>query len=139
MKLLFDRLSRTLEHGMNLRLQRANMISANLANAEPPGYTPVDTKFDEALQSFQAGEVPGGLHKTHAAEVTTITKDNSEGRLVFDPDHPDADGNGYVQMPNVNPVNEMVDMLTATRSYEANVSALRALKGMAGAALEIGE
>ncbi len=69
MKLLFDRLSRTLEHGMNLRLQRANMISANLANADTPGYTPVDIKFDEALQSFQAGEVPGGLHKTHAAHM----------------------------------------------------------------------
>ncbi len=133
--------------GLSVQRTRMNVTASNLANIEttrtPEGgpykrrqaivaAVPLRETFDDVMSE--------ALHdKTHAAEVTTITKDNSEGRLVFDPDHPDADGNGYVQMPNVNPVNEMVDMLTATRSYEANVSALRALKGMAGAALEIGE
>jgi flagellar basal-body rod protein FlgC len=58
-------------------------------------------------------------------------------KMVYDPSHPDADENGYVSMPNINPVTEMVDMLTASRAYEANVSALQATKALGKAALEI--
>ena len=67
-----------------------------------------------------------------------IEADNTQGNLIYDPGHPDANANGYVQMPNVNIVTEMVDMLTATRAYEANVTAVNAAKSMAMKALDIG-
>lgn len=68
---------------------------------------------------------------------TEVVEDNSPERLVYNPEHPDADENGYVHMPNVNIVVEMVDMISATRSYEANVTAFNASKNMAKDALEI--
>jgi flagellar basal-body rod protein FlgC len=58
--------------------------------------------------------------------------------MVYDPGHPDADGSGYVKSPNVNVVEEMVDMISATRAYEANVTAMNATKSMVAAGIEIG-
>ncbi len=68
---------------------------------------------------------------------TEVVEDNSPERLVYNPEHPDADENGYVHMPNVNIVVEMVDMISATRSYEANATAFNASKNIAKDALEI--
>jgi len=70
--------------------------------------------------------------------VTSIQKDSSPPRMVFDPGHPDANAEGYVAMPNVNVVNEMVDLISASRAYEANVTAMNAAKSMALKALDIG-
>lgn len=67
-----------------------------------------------------------------------IAKDNSPLRLVYDPHHPDANKDGYVEMPNINIVAEMVDMITASRAYEANVTAVNSAKNMAMKALDIG-
>ena len=67
-----------------------------------------------------------------------IIPDNTAPRRIYDPNHPDADKEGYVLMPNVNPVTEMVDMISATRAYEANVAAINSAKSMALKALEIG-
>lgn len=61
----------------------------------------------------------------------------SQGKLVYDPGHPDANADGYVELPNVNIVNEMVDMITASRAYEANVTVISAAKSMVNAALNI--
>ncbi len=69
--------------------------------------------------------------------VTEVKEDNSEGELVYMPDHPDANEEGYVQMPNVNVVTEMVDMIAASRSFEANVAAFEASKQIAKNSLEI--
>jgi len=66
-----------------------------------------------------------------------VAPDSSEFRVVYDPGHPDADAEGYVLMPNVNPVTEMVDMITASRAYEANVGAVQAAKDMFNDALKI--
>lgn len=71
-------------------------------------------------------------------KVKSIEDDKSPFRNVYDPGHPDADDEGYVLMPNVDPVVEMVNMISASRAYEANVTALNATKGMAQKALEIG-
>jgi flagellar basal-body rod protein FlgC len=76
--------------------------------------------------------------QTHTVEVTSIEADEGEPRLVYNPDHPDARDDGYVAMPNINPVSEMVDLLSTSRSYEANVSALKAAKSMALEALKLG-
>jgi flagellar basal-body rod protein FlgC len=71
--------------------------------------------------------------------VTGVIKDATPPKLVYDPGHPDANKEGYVAMPNVNIVKEMVDMISATRAYEANVTALNSAKTMAAKALEIGK
>src|SRR4030042_4554562 len=78
----------------------------------------------------------------NGVKVTEIKESTEESRLVYDPDHPDAIKNGpkkgYVEYPNVNIITEMVDMISATRAYEANVSAIQNSKSMFGKALEIG-
>lgn len=71
--------------------------------------------------------------------VSQIVEDTSPLKSVYDPEHPDADENGYVQMPNVDLIKETVDSMSATRSYEANITALNAVKTMASKALEIGK
>ena len=70
--------------------------------------------------------------------VDRIIEDSNPPVMKYDPQHPDADEKGYVAMPNINVMEEMVNMISATRSYEANVSALKAAKEMASRALEIG-
>lgn len=72
-------------------------------------------------------------------KVTGIINDQTPPRLMYDPGHPDANKEGYVAMPNVNIVKEMVDMITATRAYEANVTSINSAKTMAAKALEIGK
>jgi flagellar basal-body rod protein FlgC len=69
--------------------------------------------------------------------VAAIVEDPSPDRLVYDPGHPDADARGYVRMPNVNPVTEMVDLITASRGYEANVTALQTAKQMFSKTLDL--
>jgi len=77
-------------------------------------------------------EVEGGV------EVSEIVEDQSDFKLVYDPEHPDADENGYVNMPNVDSLKETVDMMEAYRAYQANITALNTTKQMAVKALEIG-
>lgn len=133
--------------GLSVQRTRMNITTSNLANvettrtAEGGAYQRRSAVVAAVPLSETFEEVFGDeLHdKTHGAEVITVTADDTPGRLVYDPSHPDANGDGYVEMPNVNPITEMVDMLTASRTYEANVTAIKALKGMANNALEIGE
>jgi flagellar basal-body rod protein FlgC len=133
--------------GLSVQRTRMNVTSSNLANIETTrteeggaykrrspvvAAVPLSSTFEEIF-----GDT---IHeKTHGAEVMSIEQDDAPGRLVYDPDHPDANDEGYVEMPNVNAISEMVNMLTASRSYEANVSAVKAIKGMAQSALEIGD
>jgi flagellar basal-body rod protein FlgC len=80
---------------------------------------------------FSAGSAGGG------AEVVGIVDDSAPPRRVYDPGHPDADERGYVTLPNVNTVTEMVDLITATRAYEANVTTVQAVKHVATRAIDI--
>jgi flagellar basal-body rod protein FlgC len=84
---------------------------------------------ETGLGTVQSG---GGV----TSEVA-VAPDSSEFRVLYDPGHPDADEQGYVLMPNVNPITEMVDMITASRAYEANVSAVQTAKDMFNDALKI--
>ncbi len=79
---------------------------------------------------------PQGVDDGVSSDVQ-VAPDSSEFRVVYDPGHPDADADGYVLMPNVNPISEMVDMINASRAYEANVSAVQAAKDMFSDALKI--
>ncbi len=91
---------------------------------------PFSTIFKEAYGSEANGK---GVH------VNRISKDAKEGALVYDPTHPDANANGYVEQSNVNIVQEMTDMISASRSYEANVTAMNATKAMITKTLELGK
>ncbi|HHX59576.1 MAG TPA: flagellar basal body rod protein FlgC [Epulopiscium sp.] len=88
--------------------------------------------FSEVLSSSKQGQASGGVR------VSRIEEDASPFVMNYDPGHPDANEEGYVAMPNVNIVSEMVNMISASRSYEANVTAMNAMKSMATKALEIG-
>jgi flagellar basal-body rod protein FlgC len=101
--------------------------------------------FSQGLISMPA--MPGapgvaamaGSHTTRmGVQVTSVAPDGKPAKRVFEPDHPDADIDGFVEYPDIDPVTEMADMLSATRAYEANVTTLNAVKGMALKALEIG-
>jgi len=78
-----------------------------------------------------SGSQPGGV------EVAGITQDQTPGKLVYDPGHPDADARGYVRMPNVDTVAEMVDLISASRAYEANVTAMNSAKQMFSKTLDL--
>jgi flagellar basal-body rod protein FlgC len=132
--------------GLSAQRTRINIASSNLANVEttrtPDGgpYKRRDVvlsavPFHRAFEDIQRTDMHD---QTHSVEVSNIVADEGEPRLVYNPDHPDARTDGYVAMPNINPISEMVDLLTTSRSYEANVSAMRASKSMALEALKLG-
>ena len=85
-----------------------------------------------AAMGGRAGSASGG-----GVEVAGIVEDETDFKLIYDPGHPDADPQGYVRMPNVNPVTEMVDLISAQRGYEENVTAMQAAKSMFGKTLDI--
>lgn len=135
--------------GLTAQRLRMDVIAENLANAsttrtaEGTPYRRRYTIFQprEQMQSFRtvlAGEEEK-LSTGRGVRVTAIEEDLSDFKLKYDPTHPDALEDGYVRMPNVDTAQEMVDMLGATRAYEANITALNAVKDMAVRALEIGK
>lgn len=129
---------------MRAQSQRLDTISSNLANIEttstPEGgpYKKKSVYFQSTPLSFQ-NQLDNSLRQsTQGVKVTKIIEDQSPPRKIYDPGHPDADGEGYVAMPNVNHMEEMVDMMSATRSYQANATVIKSAKRMALKALEIG-
>lgn len=111
-------------------------IANNMANANTTR-TPEGGPYKRQLPVFQQIlDEETGMGK--GVQVVGTVRDSAEGQLVYKPGHPDADANGFVRMPNVNVVTEMVDMITVQRSYDANVSAVNAAKNMHQKALEIG-
>ncbi|MFB9329693.1 flagellar basal body rod protein FlgC [Paenibacillus aurantiacus] len=131
---------------------RMDVISSNIANAETTRakfvngqYVPYARKMvvlEPTTPSFADvlnGKINGtASSKAAGVKVSKIVEDQTPFKQVYDPTNPDADANGYVQMPNVDIAKEMVDMITASRSYEANVTALNTTKAMFSKALEIG-
>lgn len=129
---------------------RMDVISSNIANAETTRASvangeavpykrkmvvlePNKTSFSSILQNQMGSKASG-----EGVRVSEIREDQSPLKPVYDPSHPDANAEGYVYMPNVDIAKEMVDMISASRSYEANVTALNSTKAMITKALEIG-
>jgi len=133
--------------GMTAQQTRMNTVSSNLANAETTeteeggAYRRRDPIFTATADRETFGEILTNEMDSHAQGVlvTEIEEDKKPPRMVYNPKHPHANKEGYVAMPNVNSVEEMANMITASRSYEANVTALNAAKSMAIKALEIGK
>ncbi len=103
-----------------------------------------DSEFDsflDASMNLENGDSAGDTmeeRQVTGVKVSGIAEDPSPPRMKYDPGHPDADANGYVAMPNVNVVEEMVNMISASRAYEAGVTVLQSVKGMARNAINIG-
>ncbi|MCG0278390.1 MAG: flagellar basal body rod protein FlgC [Thermanaeromonas sp.] len=128
--------------GLTAERLRLDLISGNLANiyttrtAQGGPYRRKVAVFAERIKEAMGS--PGPQAPGYGVHVAGIVEDNTPPRLVYDPTHPDADAQGYVALPNINVVNEMIDLITASRAYEANVTAFNAAKAMALKALEIG-
>jgi len=128
--------------GLTAERSRMNLIAGNLANARTTK-TEDGTPYKRLDPVFVAKPVvPHSADPVMAAvrtvEVAEVRPDPSPGQRVYDPGHPDADETGYVEYPNVNVVSEMVNMMAATRAYEAGVTSIESLKSMARAAIKIG-
>jgi flagellar basal-body rod protein FlgC len=132
--------------GLDAQTKRMNTISSNIANAETTRtedggpYKRKDAVFGAVTDRESFGEILENKldEQVQGVLVEDIAEDARPPRMVFNPSHPDADPNGYVAMPNVNPVEEMANMISAQRSYEANITAMNSAKSMAAKALEIG-
>jgi flagellar basal-body rod protein FlgC len=150
-------------YGLSAQRVRVNTISQNIANAQTTRteeggpyrrkevvFKAIDfnEKFNEALNGMSnsagyedpldEGEYGKKVNPAiMSVVVDKIVRDDREPKMKFDPSHPDADADGYVAYPNVNPVIEMADLVEATRSYQANVAAFESSKSMANAAISL--
>jgi len=126
--------------------QRAEVVASNMANAETTR-TPEGGPYQRKLVVFQSGSTQrfprllNALYQPNVAnggvKVAAVVSDPAPPQLRYDPSHPDANADGYVAYPNVEPVREMADLLGAVRAYEMNSSAVQAAKQMIQQSLEI--
>ena len=133
--------------GLSAQRQRMNSISSNIANINTTRtidgggpYKRKDVVFEAIPEANSFGEI---LTKTEdrnmqRVQVVEVSTEHSKPIAKYEPNHVDADEKGYVYYPNINLMEEMANMIQATRSYEANVSAMQATKDMALSALELG-
>ncbi|HET8693148.1 MAG TPA: flagellar basal body rod protein FlgC [Aquabacterium sp.] len=121
---------------VSAQAQRLNVVASNLANA--------DTVAGPDRSPYKAREVvfstvPMGEVGTAGVAVSKITEDNSPGRRVLDPKNPQADADGYVTYSNVNTVEEMVNMISASRSYQNNIEVMNTTKSLLMKTLQMGQ
>jgi flagellar basal-body rod protein FlgC len=132
--------------GMTAQRMRMNTISSNIANINttrtPEGgpYRRKDVVFESMPETRNFGEILTSEpdRNIQRVQVSDVSVDTGAPNYKYEPNHPDANEEGYVAYPNINLMEEMANMIQATRSYEANVSAMAATKDMATTALEIG-
>jgi len=131
--------------GSGLAAQRAKMdvVASNLANVNTTS-TPEGGPYRRKMVVISSEPAVEAFDETlrnalNMVKVDSVVDDGQAFKKVYDPSHPDADAKGFVTMPNVNPVLEMADMISATRAYEACVTALDATKSMALKTLDIGK
>jgi len=121
---------------MSAQSQRLNVVSSNIANADST--TSADGKLYQAREVEFAAVPMAGAAST-GVRVSSIVEDNSPPKMVYDPGNPSADATGHVAMPNVNVIEEMVNMISASRSYQTNVETMNAAKTMLLKTLTIGQ
>lgn len=131
--------------GLDAQRERLNVISSNLANvnstdtSEGGPYRRKDVVFSAVpLREKFNTLLNQKLDALRGVEVSEIVADTRPLKKIFEPNHPSADADGYVLYPNINAMEEMVNMISALRSYEANVTVIKSAKSMAAKALEIG-
>jgi len=127
--------------GLSAERGRMNIIASNLANARTTSgvdgqvYRRLDPVFE--AQAINRSTFDPVLRQVQEVKLARVQADQGPGQLVYDPAHPDANADGYVEYPNVNVVTEMVNLMTATRAYEAGVTSIESIKSMADAAMRI--
>ena len=124
----------------NVRMEVAANNSANAQTTHGADGKPFRRK--EVIFAAELQHAIGGQHQVsdlNGVRVAGIVDDKRPSERVYRPGHPDADADGYVSMPNVNPVEEMVNMMSASRAYDANLAAIKSATEMARKALEIGK
>lgn len=134
--------------GMAAQRSRMTVVAGNLANSEtartPEGgpYRRRDIIFKAVAAEGEFGaefdKLTDGVSEAQGVEVVGVKQSGRPPRKIFDPHHPDADGEGYVALPNINAMEEMVDMLSAVRSYEANLATYNTTKSLIRKILDIG-
>ena len=131
--------------GLTAQRKRMDAIASNLANIEttrtPEGgpYKRKDVMFTALPLNEFATTLENALaDQVRQVKVTEIVEDQSAPTMVFNPGHPDANAEGYVAMPNINLMEEMVNLINATRSFEANIQSINAAKSMALRAIDLG-
>jgi flagellar basal-body rod protein FlgC len=118
---------------------RLDVVAQNIANAQTTR-TPEGGSYQRQIVSFENELVrQAGGASLHTVRVGSVTPDRTPGQMVYNPQHPDAGPDGMVRMPNVNLAYEMVDLITASRAYEANLSVAKSARQMALKTLEIGK
>jgi flagellar basal-body rod protein FlgC len=129
--------------GLSAERTRMNTIASNLANAqttrtaEGGPYRRVDPVF-EAIALDKMRALSPSERSVSMVQVSQIVQDQRPGHMVYSPGHPDANADGYLEYPNVNIVEEMVNMISASRAYEAGISSVEATQKMASSALDLG-
>ena len=126
--------------GVSAQSQRLNVVASNLANADTVA-GPDGSAYKARQVVFQTrllGAV-GERDVNAGVTVSTVTEDQTPGRRVHDPKHPSADADGYVTYSNVNPVEEMVNMISASRSYQNNIEVMNTAKSLLLKTLQIGQ
>lgn len=124
--------------GMSAQSQRLNTVASNVANADSVTSS-TGQPYRAKQVVFSAVPLAGAASTATGVKVQKVTEDTSPPKMLFDPKHPMADEKGYVAMPNVNVVEEMVNMISATRSYQTNVDTMNAAKSMLLKTLTIGQ
>jgi flagellar basal-body rod protein FlgC len=131
------------EEGTPYRRERVVFSQSLEEKIKGSGLTKVQAEARDGLRTSRSRHIAGGPASGRYATPTgvdtevDVAEDASEFKVVYDPGHPDADEDGYVLMPNVNVITEMVDMITASRAYEANIAAVQSAKQMFAKALDI--
>ncbi len=132
--------------GLGAQRTRMNVLASNLANARTTRNEAGDgpyRRLDPVFRSVPASQRFSDLvrdpnaNRASLVEVSEIRADDSDPMRVYEPSHPDADEDGYIELPNVNVVEEMVNMITASRAYESGVTVMQSLKSMARSAISI--
>lgn len=128
--------------GMEMQRARMELVASNLANAQTTR-TPEGGPYRRRVPIVRATPVEGSsfegalAQRIRGVEVSEVSLDQSPPLMKYEPSHPDADGRGYVAYPNVDPTREMVDLLSAVRSYQANINVVRSASKLKEAALNI--
>jgi len=132
--------------GLGAQRTRMNVLASNLANARTTRNEAGDGPYQRLDPVFRAVPVSQrfedlvrdpAARQARMVEVPEIRADDGPPQRVFEPTHPDADENGFVELPNINVVEEMVNMITASRAYESGVTVMQAIKSMARSAITI--
>lgn len=129
--------------GLNLERLKLDVISSNITNArttrtEDGGpYLKKTVTFEESIKRQKSYFTGLETNSTYGVRATEIVEDEENVKMVFEPDHPDANEEGYVAYPNVDMADEMIDMMTTMRAFDANVTAMNASKAMLNKALQI--